>query len=229
MPDLEVTDLCVRFAGLAAPALDVPELKVSAGEMLAVVGPSGSGKSTLVNMLTGLDTPASGAICWGRTNIGNLSEAERDHWRGRNVGLVPQDFHLFPGLSAINNVLLPARLARIASRTIVDRAHDLLQAVGLMRPVQPVNTMSRGEMQRVAIARALLRQPAIVVADEPTASLDADNGAAVSSLLIQLAQQTGSTLIVVTHDEALIRLMPRHLVLRNGRISADRVAEGVLA
>lgn len=206
----------VRFPGLDSPALRVPSLTLPAGGRLSVAGPSGSGKSTLVNVITGLERPTSGRVIWNGTDIAALPEAARNRWRGENVGLVMQDFHLFPGLSALDNVLLPARLARVADRALAARAADLLAQVGLPRPSQHVETMSRGEMQRVAIARALLRRPGVIVADEPTASLDPTNGTAIGSLLIGLAEQTGATLIVVSHDPGLISRLPRRLSLAGG-------------
>ncbi|WP_036744992.1 ATP-binding cassette domain-containing protein [Paracoccus sp. N5] len=224
-PALHMTGVEVRFPGLGSPALAVPELRIAAGAMVAVAGPSGSGKSTLVNVLTGLERPAHGAVRWGGTDIAALSEGARDRWRGAHVGLVMQDFHLFPGLSALDNVLLPARMARAADRALVARAADLLAGMGLDRPRQRIETMSRGEMQRVAIARALLRRPGIIVADEPTASLDATTGEVIAGLLIGLARDSGATLIVVTHDPALVQRLPRRIALARGRVVAADLAE----
>lgn len=215
----------MTFPGLDSPALGIPDLTLAAGDRIAVAGPSGSGKSTLVNIVTGLERPTSGAVIWNGTDIAALTPAARDRWRGANVGLVMQDFHLFPGLSAIENVLLPARLARAADRATQRRAGDLLAQVGLDRPRQMIETMSRGEMQRVAVARALLRRPGVIVADEPTASLDAANGTAIGALLIKMAESTGATLIVVSHDPRLIGRLPRHLALSGGVIASDQMTE----
>lgn len=215
---LTLSGVEVRFPGLDSPALRIPELTLPAGGRLSVAGPSGSGKSTLVNVITGLERPTTGRVTWNGTDIASLSESARDRWRGANVGLVMQDFHLFPGLSALENVLLPARLARVADPAMVARAGDLLARVGLARPGQPVETMSRGEMQRTAVARALLRRPGVIVADEPTASLDPANGAAIGALLVELAEATGATLIVVSHDPALIARLPRRIALAGGLI-----------
>lgn len=222
---LQILDLVQRFPGLDAPALDIPRLSLPAGGQLAVIGASGSGKSTLVNAITGLERPGAGVVDWGGTRLEQLSEGARDRWRGAHVGLVMQDFHLFPGLSALENTLLPARLARVADRAMIARAHALLAEVGLARPDQRIETLSRGEMQRVAVARALLRRPAVIVADEPTASLDAAHGAAIGALLVGLAQATGATLIVVTHDPALTALLPRRIRLAQGRIADDLTVE----
>jgi putative ABC transport system ATP-binding protein len=223
---LSVEKLSVSFPGLDAPVLVLDDLKIAAGEHVAVTGGSGSGKSTFINMVTGLDRAAFGNILWDGQDIARLSEGARDRWRAKHVGLVMQDFHLFQGLSAVDNVLLPARLSRVADRAMIDRAHELLSSVGLTRPGQKIDTMSRGEMQRVAIARALLRRPGVVVADEPTASLDGASGEAVGKLLLDMATSAGSTMIVVSHDQTLIERLDRRLTLAAGRVSADTTAEG---
>ncbi|WFU04851.1 ATP-binding cassette domain-containing protein (plasmid) [Rhizobium sp. CB3171] len=221
MLSLELADISITFPGLAAPVLTIERLQIPAGGRVAVTGASGSGKSTFVNVITGLERARQGRIDWSGTNIAKLSEGGRDRWRGANVGLVMQDFHLFPGLSAIENILLPARLARSASAEIVERAHDLLKRAGLKQPRQRIETMSRGEMQRVAVARALLQKPGVIVADEPTASLDVDSGEAVGSLLLELADQEKSTLIVVSHDERLTDKLQRKITFNLGRIAND--------
>lgn len=225
MLSLHLSGIEVSFPGLDTPALSIPDMSLAAGDHLAVAGPSGSGKSTLVNIITGLERPTAGRVIWNGTDIAPLPEAARDRWRGANIGLVMQDFHLFPGLTALENVLLPARLARVVNRATVQRANDLLAEVGLKRPSQMIETMSRGEMQRVAVARALLRQPGVIVADEPTASLDHANGATIGALLTRLAMQTKATLIVISHDHGLIRRIPRQILLADGMIAADTLQE----
>jgi putative ABC transport system ATP-binding protein len=222
MPELQLSGIEMAFPGLDAPALSIPALSVPAGAQVAVAGPSGSGKSTLVNVITGLERPGRGRVLWGGQDIAALSEPARDRWRGAHIGLVMQDFHLFPGLSALENVLLPARLARVADRALEARAAALLAEVGLSRPAQRIETLSRGEMQRTAVARALLRAPGVIVADEPTASLDATNAAAIGDLLIRMAARSGATLIVVSHDPALLARLPRQIVLRGGTVAEDR-------
>jgi putative ABC transport system ATP-binding protein len=219
VPALSVRDLEVRFPGLDRPALAVPSMDLEAGERVAVTGPSGSGKTTLVNMLTGLDRASGGRVDWGGIDLTSLSEGGRDKWRAANVGLVMQDFHLFAGLSAFENVVLPQRLAHFRLPSgIADEGKRLLERVGISRLDQSVETMSRGQMQRVAVARALAARPGILVADEPTASLDADAGAAVADLLLDLAGEAGATLIVATHDPALLGRLDRRLRLDGGRL-----------
>lgn len=225
MLSLQVEDLHISFAGLAAPVLVIDSLHVDAGQRVAITGGSGSGKSTFINIVTGLERAQAGRVLWDGKDIASFSETARDRWRAEHVGLVMQDFHLFPGLSAVENVLLPARLARAAGAHVIAHAHDLLQAVALTRPNQRIDSMSRGEMQRVAIARALLRRPGVIIADEPTASLDPQAGEAVGDLLLQLAAQIGATLIIVSHDQRLISRLDRRIALQGGRIVADRAAE----
>ncbi|TDK35594.1 ATP-binding cassette domain-containing protein [Rhizobium deserti] len=229
MLSLQVEELRISFPGLAAPVLLIDRLYIDAGQRVAITGGSGSGKSTLINVVTGLERAQAGRVLWNGQDIARLAETTRDRWRAEHVGLVMQDFHLFPGLSAVENVLLPARLARAAGADVVTHAHELLQAVSLARPDQRIDSMSRGEMQRVAIARALLRRPGVIIADEPTASLDAEAGEAVGNLLLHLAAQTGATLIVVSHDQRLINRLDRRIALQGGRIVADRAAGEVAA
>ncbi len=221
MLGLRLSQITVTVAGLAAPVLAIDDLAIAPGEQLAVTGPSGSGKSTLVNIVTGLAKPASGLVLWGETDIARFGEGARDRWRSDNVGLVMQDFHLFAGLSALDNVLLPARLRHRAGPDKTARAETLLARVGIGRPVQDVATMSRGEQQRVAVARALLASPGVIVADEPTASLDRNSGEAVIGLLLALAAEERATLIAVSHDDRLIARMQRVVALRDGRIVED--------
>lgn len=219
MPDLDIRDLVVRFTGLERPALDIPELALPAGAHVALTGPSGSGKTTFINIVTGLERPPAGRVAWGGTDIGRLGEGARDRWRAAHVGLVMQEFHLFPGLSALENVLLPQRLARFRlPPRLLAEAGRLLERVGIERPGQKIETLSRGQMQRVAVARALVARPGIIVADEPTASLDAEAGAAVAELLSALAGEVGATLLVATHDARLIAGMERVLHLEAGRL-----------
>ncbi|MFZ5676962.1 MAG: ABC transporter ATP-binding protein [Pseudomonadota bacterium] len=218
----------VSYPGLETPVLDIRSLTIAAEECVAVTGPSGSGKTTLVNIITGLARPDQGRVLWGTDDVAAFPEARRDRWRAETVGLVMQDFHLFEGLSALDNVLLPARLRRAAGRDTVAHAHALLERVGIKRAGQATATLSRGEMQRVAVARALLRRPKVLIADEPTASLDPGHGAEVAELLLSLARESGATLIAVSHDERLIKRMDRRLGLHAGRL-ADAAFAGLAA
>lgn len=226
---LKIENLAVSFPGLATPALAIDALEIAAGSCVALTGGSGSGKSTLINIIAGLERARNGRVLWRADNIADFSEGRRDRWRASNIGLIMQDFHLFPGLSALDNILLPARLSRVANPEILSRAHALLSTVGLKRPEQHVETMSRGEMQRVAIARALVRRPGVIIADEPTASLDLESGEAVGDLLLSVAADAGSTLIIATHDPRLIERLDRRLSLRGGRVTGDTDTKDIAA
>lgn len=203
----------------ATTILDIPTLRIAAGDQLGVSGPSGSGKTSLLHVLTGIERPTAGRIHWGGVDLAKLGEGARDAWRRRNVGLVFQDFHLAPELTALENVLLPFRFDHWRlSGSQRERALELLDSVGLTEPARRAGVLSRGEQQRVAIARALVREPRILAADEPTASLDANNGARVADLLLAAERRSGATLLVVTHDAALL-----------GRLgSTIRIAGGAL-
>ncbi|MBB3525096.1 MULTISPECIES: ABC transporter ATP-binding protein [Rhizobium] len=221
---LNIENLDVTFPGLSSSALAITSLSIDAGSRVAITGASGSGKSTFVNIVAGLERTRQGRIRWNGEDIAGFSESRRDRFRAANIGLVMQEFHLFPGLSALENVLLPARLAGVATADVIERAHALLSTVGLSRPGQKIETMSRGEMQRVAIGRALLRKPGVIIADEPTASLDAESGEAVGDLILDLAFAEGSTLIVVSHDQRLAGRLDRRITFGSGRVSNDSAA-----
>ncbi len=205
--DIQVTDLNVTFTsgGANVTAAVVAELAVAQGAMLAVAGPSGSGKTSLLHALAGLLVPSSGRVCWGHDDLAAMRETARDRFRRQHIGIVFQDFHLIPELSARDNVLLPVWFAaRRATKEQISRADALLARMGISTPERKAAVMSRGEQQRVAIARAVLGRPAAILADEPTASLDAASAQVVADLLIDTAREEGTTLIAVSHDPALL-------------------------
>ncbi len=193
----------------------LPELDVEPGGMLALTGPSGSGKSTLLHLLAGLAQPTQGRILWDGLDLAPLSESARDRWRRERAGFVFQDFHLIPELSPLENVLSTVWFSRFSARPLRGRALELLEDLGVPARSRTA-LLSRGEQQRVALARALLPQPAALFADEPTASLDAASGAEVARRLRALADEEGRTVIVSSHDPALIALADRRLSLRRG-------------
>ena len=167
--------------------------------------------------------PSRGLITMFGHDVASLKRAELPPLR-RRIGIVFQNFQLLDHLSALDNVALPARLARAFQPSMAQRARDLLARLGLQKPAQMIETMSRGEMQRVAIARALLRNPGLIVADEPTASLDPRNADLIGTLLLELAAQAGATLVVVSHDARLTARLGRQVRLDQGRIAADGLA-----
>ncbi|MBD8554174.1 ABC transporter ATP-binding protein [Rhizobium sp. CFBP 8762] len=226
MSDLTLSSVKLCYAGLADPVLDISKLRLDAGSHIAITGASGSGKSSLVNIISGLERASDGKVLWDDVDLCTLSETARERWRAANIGLVLQDFYLFSGLSALENVLLPVRLGRVRFRVEHrKRAEHLLKRVGLARADQPVQTMSRGEMQRVAVARALVTKPKILIADEPTASLDEASGLAVGDLLIELAREEAATLLVVSHDAQLVSRMERRIRLSRGKITETATPE----
>ena len=194
------------------------DFAVTTGEALAIVGASGSGKSTLLALLAGLDTPTSGTVELDGHDLFSLDEDARAELRGRTVGFVFQSFQLLPALSALENVMLPLELA---GRGDAERgAREVLARVGLAERLHHApKHLSGGEHQRVALARAFVVRPKLLLADEPTGSLDADSGEGVIELLFQLNREAGTTLIMVTHDEHLAARCDRVVRLAAGRIA----------
>lgn len=221
---LVVEGLEWSFSAEEAPFIRVPDLKIDAGNVVALTGPSGSGKSTLLFLLAGLERVPRGRIAWGDRDLARMSDRERDAWRRHSLGLVFQDFQLVPELSALENVLLPVTFERwsVPQKTRA-RALGLLEHLGVGRVSARANSLSRGEMQRVAIARALLAGPPILLADEPTASLDAANEDAVSTLLLDAVRNEGVTLVIATHHRAVRDRADRVVELSHGAVAASYV------
>ena len=194
------------------------DFSVSKGETAAIVGASGSGKSTLLAIMAGLDTPSTGQVMLAGQSMFDLSEDERAAVRAQHVGFVFQSFQLMPNLTALENVMLPLELAgRSDARSA---ATAMLQRVGLGERLKHLpKVLSGGEQQRVALARAFVVQPALLLADEPTGSLDHATGAAVMDLMFALNREQGTTLVLVTHDRQLAARCERMLVIEAGRLS----------
>nr|WP_052027017.1 ABC transporter ATP-binding protein [Rhodovulum sp. PH10] len=228
---LRVEGLCVarREAGKAtgkgagAPAADILNdvgFTLAPGETAVVTGPSGAGKTTLLHALAGLLQPDGGTVAWGEEEIAGWSERRRDRWRRDTVGLVFQDFQLFPELGVIDNILLPLRFDRLRlPEGARIRAEKLAAAVGLDGRTARASALSRGEQQRVAVARALIGNPALILADEPTASLDQETGTRVIDLLLTLAAEAHASVVMVSHDPALPDRVDRVFRLEAGRLS----------
>ena len=186
-------------------------------ETAAIVGASGSGKSTLLSMLAGLDTPSQGTVRLQGQDIFALDEDARAALRGQKIGFVFQSFQLLPNLTALENVMLPLELAGV--RAARQQAVEMLQRVGLGQRLQHYpKLLSGGEQQRVALARAFVVQPAVLLADEPTGSLDHATGAAVMDLMLQLNREQGTTLVLVTHDRSIAAQCARILTIEAGRL-----------
>jgi putative ABC transport system ATP-binding protein len=195
------------------------ELEVTRGEAVAVVGASGSGKSTLLAILAGLDTPSAGIVQLDGQEIFSMDEDRRAELRGRNVGFVFQSFQLLPSLTALENVMLPLELS--SEDNAEEPARQILTRVGLAERLHHYpKHLSGGEQQRVALARAFVVRPKLLLADEPTGSLDAEAGAEIIRLLFEMNREYGTTLVMVTHDETLAARCGRVVRLAAGRIVA---------
>jgi putative ABC transport system ATP-binding protein len=194
------------------------DLAVTRGEAVAVVGASGSGKSTLLAILAGLDTPSSGSVELDGTDLFALDEDRRAELRGRTLGFVFQSFQLLPALSALENVMLPLELSDAGDAE--GPAREVLRRVGLGERLHHYpKHLSGGEQQRVALARAFVMRPKVLLADEPTGSLDAASGAGVIDLLFGMNREYGTTLVLVTHDEGLAERCARIVRLVAGKIA----------
>ena len=218
---LEARDLHKSYS-LGRRTLEVlrgVSVNVVRGEFLALRGASGAGKSTLLHLLGGLDTPNRGMISFAGTNLASLSSPALARWRNQKVGFIFQAYHLLPELDALENVCLPARLARTAPETAEARGRELLQRVGLgERMEHKPYELSGGEQQRVAIARALMNSPELLLADEPTGNLDSHTGEEIIELLCALRAERQTTLIITTHDTKVAGRIPRVLELVDGLI-----------
>jgi ABC-type lipoprotein export system ATPase subunit len=196
-------------------------LDVAWGEFLALRGASGAGKSTLLHLIGGLDSPNAGEILFNGQDLARFSESELTHFRNRRVGFVFQAYHLLPELTALENVCLPARVARISAGDSEKRAAGLLARVGLAERVEhkPFE-LSGGEQQRVAIARALINEPELLLADEPTGNLDSHTGGDIIELLKSLRAEKKMTLAIATHDETIAAHAERVVQLVDGQIQS---------
>ncbi len=203
-------------------ALHDVDLTIYAGEVVAITGPSGSGKTTLLNLLAGLDHPSSGQVTVLGQELIELSEAKLTAFRAKHIGMVFQDPHLLPGLSAVENVAV-ARLPWGRRRELMSEARKLLEALGLgQRLHHPPSRLSAGERQRVGLARALLGQPQILLADEPTGNLDSRTTEGLIAMLRELREEKQITLVIATHDPAVAAMAQRIVRLNGGRIDSDR-------
>ena len=201
--------------------LDGVSLDIYPGESVAIVGPSGSGKSTLLGLLAGLDVPSAGAVWLDGEAFSALDEDARARRRAREIGFVFQSFHLLPGLTALENVMLPLELGEGADAERI--AREVLEAVGLAkRAGYYPQKLSGGEQQRVAIARAYATRPVLLFADEPTGNLDAVTGQVIIDLLFRLNAERRTTLVLVTHDTDLASRCDRTLHLHGGRLELSR-------
>jgi lipoprotein-releasing system ATP-binding protein len=194
-------------------------LAVKAGERIAIIGDSGSGKTTLLQILGGLDRPTAGTVRIAGSDIHSLEEKPRGELRNRTLGFIYQFHHLLPEFSALENVAMPLLVRRERRQAAEEQARAVLTRVGLAeRLVHRPHELSGGERQRAAVARALVTQPRIVLADEPTGNLDGANAESVFALMLELNRESGTSLIVVTHDNRLASRMDRILEIKQGNL-----------
>ena len=192
------------------------------GEFTAIIGPSGSGKSTMMNLVGCLGVPSKGEIFLKSENIARLDESDLAALRGKTIGFIFQQYNLIPGMTALENVLLPLEIQEIDDDIAEKRAKELLTLVGLSDKMKNKPTqLSGGQQQRVSIARALASNPDIILADEPTGALDSVTGKEVMTMLYRLWKEKGKTVIMVTHDMHLAQYAQRHIELKDGKVVRD--------
>ena len=226
--DLKNVSLTLGQGATSVHVLKDLSLEIFAGEATGIVGPSGSGKSTLLMVIAGLEGVDSGSVTIAGKRIDGRSEDEVAAFRGSNIGIVFQSFHLIPNMTALENVAVPLELAGRSDPFGV--AARELEAVGLRdRVTHYPGELSGGEQQRVAIARALAPEPKILIADEPTGNLDQATGRQISDLLFSKAAERGMTLVLVTHDVSLAGRCDRQIAMRSGRIESGRLHAAVSA
>ena len=236
MRKINMQDIAIRTTGLrkayrtgstSTLVLDGIDMEVACGECVFLAGPSGCGKSTLLSILGCVLSADAGMVQVFGQDVTRLTGREQAEFRARHVGFVFQRFHLFRGLSALENVRVPLALIRCPAKTAKARAQMLLEAVGLAdKADSSVTNLSIGQRQRVALARALAADPDVILADEPTASLDARSGISAMTLLRDMVRQHGKTVVVVTHDNRIFPMADRILHLDDGRLQAEPAGAG---
>ena len=218
---IQARNLAKRYASKrAVQALQGVSLDVARGEMVAIMGPSGCGKSTFLNIIGGLDRPTEGSILVDGIDLNGLDDNALARLRRRKIGFIFQFFNLLSTLTALDNVALQMHLAGIRGKEAARRSADLLKTVGLEDRLDHLpDELSGGEQQRVAIARALALQPPVILADEPTGNLDSESAKQVLSLLGQVREQFGATVVMMTHDPTAAGSCNRILSMRDGRFT----------
>jgi len=198
------------------------DLEINKGEVVSIVGPSGAGKTTLLQIMGTLDEPDAGVVQIDGTVVSRMKEKELSAFRNKNIGFVFQFHQLLPEFTALENVMIPALIAGVSSKEAHERAMKILDFMGLVdRASHKPNELSGGEKQRVAVARALINDPAVILADEPSGSLDTHNKEDLHQLFFDLRDRLGQTFVIVTHDEGLAKITDRTVHIVDGMIKKD--------
>jgi len=232
MSKIEIRNLTksYRLGHTSVEALRGIDLSIDTPEIIGIVGPSGSGKTTLLNILGGIDLATSGSVSIDEAEIGDLNDNARTALRRRDIGFIFQSFSLIPVLTALENVELPLMAQGVPKKERRERALALLKRVGLTREAyQRPDELSGGQRQRVAIARALIIKPRLVLADEPTANLDGENGRNVLELMHEMNHEMKTTFFLSTHDPRVLPYLDRRVYLEDGRITRIEVVEDHIA
>ena len=195
------------------------DLEINSGEVVSIVGPSGAGKTTLLQIMGTLDDPDAGTVSIDGTNLSRMKQKELSAFRNKHIGFVVQFHQLLPEFTAIENIMIPAFIAGVSNREALTRASEILDFMGLKeRASHKPNELSGGEKQRVAVARALINNPAVILADEPSGSLDSHNKEELHQLFFDLRNKFGQTFVIVTHDESLSKITDRTVHMIDGMI-----------
>ena len=217
---IEIKGVTKNFGSLQV--LKGIDLRIEKGEIVSIVGPSGAGKTTLLQILGTLDKPDSGSVVVDGIETSTLSTNKLSEFRNMHLGFVFQFHQLLPEFTAIENIMIPAYIAGMKPKETRSRAEELLEFMGLSdRATHKPNELSGGEKQRVAVARALMNNPAVILADEPSGSLDSKNKEELHKLFFELRDKFGQTFVIVTHDETLATLTDRTIHLKDGRIVGE--------
>ena len=221
---IEIKNITKSFGSLQV--LKGIDLKIEKGEVVSIVGPSGAGKTTLLQIIGTLDRPDGGTVCVDGTDVTTLSQKQLSDFRNRRLGFVFQFHQLLPEFTAIENIMIPAYIAGKSGKEAKARAEELLQFMGLSdRAHHKPAELSGGEKQRVAVARALVNNPAVILADEPSGSLDSQNKKELHQLFFDLRERFGQTFVIVTHDEELATLTDRTIHMRDGLLVTPEIPE----